>query len=206
MALMKRKISDDIPYERRNNVRSVDDLLAQLDEPDASVRRKAARDLRQQRGVAHQLVAHLRKESSPSVRAALFDALAENPDNETAQALISLLHSEDAGLRNGAVETLHLIPDLIGPHMQRLLADDDSDIRLFALDILRTLPHRDAPSWLLEVIRNDDHVNVVSVAVDRLADLGDCSMADDLLALKQRFASEPFIGFSVDSALSRLEA
>jgi len=180
--------------------------LAQLDDSDASIRRKAARDLRSQQGVAAALVAHLRKESSPSVRAALFDALSENPDAHTASALISLLRSEDAALRNGAVETLHLIPDSVGPHMQALLDDPDSDVRLFALDILRTLPHKDAPSWLLSVIRKDEHVNVIAVAIDRLADLGNADMAGELEAVKVRFCDEPFIAFSVDSALSRLEA
>jgi len=191
---------------RRTATRSVDDLLAQLDDPDAGIRRKAVRDLRSEQGVANRLLECLRKESSPSVRAAVFDALGENPDEEAVQALINLLRSEDASLRNGAVETLHLMPEMIAPHMQALLADDDSDIRLFALDLLRTMPHREAPAWLLEVLHRDNHVNVISIAIDRLADLGDAEMKADLLAVKARFPDEPFIAFAVDSALHRLEA
>jgi len=206
MALVKKKMTTEPGNNRRTASRTTEDLLAQLSDREASIRRKAARDLRQVQGISHHLVSCLRQEVSPSVRAAMFDALGENADDSTVIELISLLRSEDAGLRNGAVETLHLLPDLIGPHMPDLLADPDSDVRLFGLDILRTLPHRDAPGWLLDVLRLDGHVNVIAVAIDRLADLGDAAMRDNLLEVKIRFANEPFIVFSVDSALTRLEA
>ncbi len=206
MGLIKKQEIETVVGERRTSSRSKNDLMNQLSDPDSGVRRKAARDLRQVRGVGKQLVDCLRNESSPSVRAALFDALTEGIDGETVVALISLLRSEDAALRNGAVEALHLVPDQVGPYMQDLLADEDSDIRLFALDILRTLPHSQAPDWLLEVLRKDAHVNVIAVAIDRLADLGNADMRDDLLEVKMRFVNEPFISFAVDSALHRLEA
>jgi len=206
VALIRREHTHDDHANRRTTKRSVEDLLAQLDDADASIRRKAVRDLRSEWGVANRLLECLRKETSPSVRAAIFDALGENPDEEAVQALIALLRSEDASFRNGAVETLHLMPDMIAPHMESLLQDPDSDVRLFALDLLRTLPHKDAPKWLLEVLNRDVHVNVISIAIDRLADLGDAGMKDDLLAVKARFSDEPFIAFAVDSALRRLEA
>jgi HEAT repeat protein len=172
---------------------------------DDSARRRAALELSRFPESAEILCAALIGEGQAAVREAILTALIRINNGASVRGLLPLLGSEDVALRNGVVEALQQMPAHVGPHMQELLADTDSDIRIFALDVLQSLCHPDAPAWLAALILTEKHVNVCAVAVDRLAEVGTPGMIPALQALAARFADEPFIQFAVQAAIARIK-
>ena len=115
-----------------------------------------------------------------------------------------LLGSEDANLRNGAIEALQQMPDEVAPHVEAMLADPDSDVRIFAVDVLSALPHPMVPEWLRRVVTLDPHVNVCAAALDALAEAGQPEVIPALEELADRFSDVAFIQFAVDAAIRRI--
>ncbi len=206
MALVKRtedRTAPSKPHIRKYD-RDLQGLLAQLQDEQVKARRWAARDLAAHPEAVGALCDRLQAEPDPTVREAIFGSLLTIGTDAVAEGLIPLLRSEDAGLRNGAVEILRQLPDAVGHRIAALLADPDPDVRIFAVDILRDLAHPEAPAWLLAVVETDEHVNVVTTAIDRLAEVGTPDMAPAIQGVKDRFPGEPFVGFAVDTALKRI--
>ncbi|MGE5476793.1 MAG: HEAT repeat domain-containing protein [Bacteroidales bacterium] len=179
-------------------------LLADLAAGESGIRRAAARELAQHPEAAMALCDRLAVETSPSVRAVLFTSLIKLQTPDVAARLAEHLRSDDAQLRNGAIEALQEMPVAIAPHLRRLLADDDSDVRIFAVNILGALRHANAPEWLAEVVRAETHVNVCAAAVDALAEVGGLEAVDALEALRTRFPAEAFMTFAIDTAIRRI--
>ena len=146
----------------------------------------------------------LEVEASPSVRAVLFTTLIQLQSPDVAARLADLLRSDDVPLRNAAIEALQEMPDAVAPHFERLLADDDSDVRIFAVNILATLRHARASEWLIDVMRTDPHVNVCAAAVDGLTEVGGPEALPDLEDLRHRFAGNAFMEFAIDAAMRRI--
>ncbi|MBB5875301.1 HEAT repeat domain-containing protein [Xanthomonas sp. 3498] len=182
------------------------DLLAQLAADSAAQRRTAARGLQAHPDAAAALVAQLQNESSPSVREAILLTLAHLRDSVALQGLVDCLRSEDAALRNEAIAAMQQLPEEVAPLMSQLLTDPDSDVRIFAVNILESLRHPEIEEWLLQVIEQDAHSNVCATAVDLLGEVGSARARGPLQRLKQRFPDDPFIRFAADLALQRLEA
>lgn len=179
---------------------------ARLQADSVAERRQAARDLADQPQTSLLLGTRLIEEADPSVRDALFGSMAHHASDAAAAALIPLLRSEDAGLRNGAIETLAAMPEAVAPRMLSLLRDADPDVRIFAVNLLVDLQHPEVASWLVDVLAREDQVNVVAAAVDVLAEVGGPEHHPVLRALNLRFPDDPFIAFAVDMAISRSEA
>jgi HEAT repeat protein len=184
--------------------RSPDQLLAELADEQASVRRNASRDLASHPSAAMALCDRLLVETSPSVRAVLFTSLISIQTEEVAGRLAALLRSEDVALRNAAIEALQEMPDALAPHVESLLADPDSDVRIMTVNILSVLRHEQAPSWLISVVRNDPHINVCAAALDGLAEVGRPDMIKDVEDLRIRFSDSEFIGFAIATAIRRM--
>ena len=191
--------------EKRQTGRDYAGLLTELDSRDPMKRRWAARDLAAWPEAVEALLAALPRENEHPVREAIFDSLSSIGGEDVVAGLIPLLRSEDAALRNGAIEVLQSMPADVAPHIIELLNDRDSDVRIFAIDILQQLAHPRTPEWLLSVLKDESHVNVVATAVDRLAEVGTPDMLPDLQAIKQRFPDEPYLGFAVDMVIRRIE-
>jgi len=180
------------------------DLLTELCTGHAADRRAAARHLAAHPSASDKLVSALLAEPDHPVREAIFSSLQEIGGEGVVGGLLPLLRSEEADIRNGAIEVLCSMPDGVASHMVSLLNDQDSDVRIFAIDILQVLAHSETPKWLLSVLKDEQHVNVVATAVDRLAEVGTPEMIPDLEAMKQRFADEPYLTFAVDTAIRRI--
>lgn len=206
MALVKAGQPRPDHPDRRQEARDPDSLVRQLADADPGVRRWAARDLADHPDRAAALGDRLDREADASVREALLTGLMTIGTDEAARPLIRLLRSEDASLRNGAIEALQQMPDATTAHLGALLADGDSDVRIFAINILQSLRHPQAAQWLHAVIRDEDHINVLASAVDVLAEIGTPAMVADLAVLKGRFPDEPFLHFAVDLAIRRIGA
>jgi HEAT repeat protein len=192
------------PVEAREYPRHLPGLVAQLADADAGVRRWAARDLALHPQAAGALCERLGQEPDASVRAVLFSSAARLGGAAVAQAMVLLLRSEDPGLRNGAIEVLASLPDAVAPQIDRLLSDDDSDVRIFAVNLLGDLHHPNVPHWLAQVLMHDPQVNVVGAALEVLAEVGVTESLPALRAAKARFADDGYIGFSADLAIARI--
>jgi len=179
-------------------------LPSDLDSPEPGLRRAAVRELALHQDAAMVLCDHLDIENAPSVRAVIMTALIRMQTPEIAARLAALLRSDDAPLRNAAIEALQEMPACAAPHLRSLLSDPDSDVRIFAVNIMGALRHTAVPGWLCDVIRTEPHVNVCAAAVDALAEIGDVEALGDLEALRHRFASDAFMSFAIDTAIRRI--
>lgn len=179
-------------------------VLIDLASPDASIRRGAARSLAAHPDGAMAACDQLEKENSPSVRAVLFTTLIHLQTPEVAVRLAELLRSDDTPLRNAAIEALQEMPEAAATVLQSLLKDKNSDVRIFAVNVISALRHPQAPEWLGRVIRTDEHINVCGAAVDGLAEIGESEALDDLEELRCRFKDNAFMNFAIDAAISRI--
>lgn len=190
----------------REFARDMPGLLKALKSGDSEQRRWAARDLAAHPACADTLGAQLAAERDPSVREALFTSLARHANAAAVNALLPLLRSEDAGLRNGAIETLAAMPEEAGPRIAALLRDADADVRIFTVNLLGELKHEQVLPWLVGVLEHDAAVNVVAAAIDVLAEVGGAGQLHALNAAARRFPGEPFVGFAAEVAAERIRA
>jgi len=208
MGLIKAKIAEH-SYQDSAEFWQAEDLpmlLEGLRSPqDEELRRMSARDLENYPEAVPELLSQLEIEHCSSVSDAILIALARIGNTEAVQGILPFLRSEDASLRNAAIEVLKDLPDTVAPHMEALLCDSDPDVRIFAVNILESLRHPKVVEWLLEVIESDEHVNVCATALDLLAEVGDEACLDGLQQLKTRFPHEPYLRFAVDTAMVRIK-
>jgi HEAT repeat protein len=190
--------------DERAAPRDLDGLIRELDDVDSAARRWAARDLAGHPGASAALITRLQREIEVSVREVILTALMRIADPTAIIGLVACLRSEDANLRNEAIEAMKSLPVEVAPIMRGLLADSDPDVRIFAINILESLRHPDVESWLIEVIEQEPMVNVCGTAVDLLSEVGSGASHDALEALKVRFAAEPYIQFAASLALKRI--
>jgi len=192
--------------EPRDYARDGEGLLDQLADPDVSTRRWAARDIADHPQLARALCDRLAQEGDVSVREVMFTTLGQIGGTAVVQGLLPLLRSEDANLRNGAIETLAGMPNDVGPSIDLLLQDNDVDVRIFTVNLLGDLRHPRLPEWLALVLKGDAHVNVVAAALEVTAEVGGGPLLPAVKAARTRFADDPFIGFAADLAQQRIEA
>ncbi len=207
MALKKNNDSaakERTTHKRRFN-RDYDGLLCQLGSEVSSERRWAARDLAKYPEAVSALLKALSDEWEHDVREALFDTLQQIGGEDVISGMISLLRAESAELRNGAIEVMQSMPTAIADHIMELLNDRDSDVRIFAIDILQVLAHPQTPEWLISVLKDETHINVIATAVDRIAEVGTLEMLPEIEDIKLRFPDEPYLAFAVDTAIKRIK-
>lgn len=151
------------------------------------------------------LLARLAREEEVAVREAIFTALAGIGGAAVAEGMIALLRSEDAGLRNGAVEVLQLLPEPTAARIETMLADADADVRILALNVVGSLPRAEAPRWLCRVLAEDPDPRVCGTAVDALAEAGGPEAVEPLRQVARRFADDPYIAFAAKLAIRRIQ-
>ncbi|MEB0133717.1 HEAT repeat domain-containing protein [Actimicrobium sp. CCC2.4] len=179
-------------------------LIAQLDDADPATRRWAARDLLVFPAATAALVARLKREDDRSVREFILTSLTRLGDEIAVAGLVEWLRSEDAVMRNEAIEAMKALPDEVAPIMGGLLSDPDPDVRIMAVNVLESLRHPHVEDWLIDVIDNDSVINVCGTAVDLLGEVGSPAARASLLRLRERFPAEPYIRFATDLALKRI--
>jgi HEAT repeat protein len=204
MPLIKKKDIAAVDQEDRKNTRECAALIDSLTDSSATTRRWAARDLVNCPNAAIVLVDHLKCEPELSVREVILSTLTQLGDAAAVAGLVDCLRSEDAALRNEAVEAMKQLPDEVAPMMQGLLTDSDPDVRIFTVNILESLCHPDVEAWLIEVISTDPHINVCATAVDLLSEVGTQAALAPLALLKSRFLADPYIQFAANLALRRI--
>jgi HEAT repeat protein len=204
MAFIKNQQAEPVTEDERKLPRDCVNLVRELENADPLVRRWAARDLADCPEAAADLVARLPRESEASVREIIFSTLTGLGNEIAVAGLVQCLRSEDAALRNEAIEGMKQLPDEVALIVRGLLADPDADVRIFTVNILESLRHPNVESWLIEVIERDPQVNVCATAVDLLGEVGSLESQEPLKRLKARFTDEPYIQFAADLALKRI--
>lgn len=204
MPIVKQTTTEQVETDERKQARDCLSLVAQLADPNPTARRWAARDLLACPGASDALAARLTLEDDPSVREIILTTLTRFGDEVAVEVLVDCLRSEDVVLRNEAIEAMKHLPDEVAPIMHALLADQDSDVRIFAVNILESLRHPQVEEWLINVIEKELHLNVCGAAVDLLCETGTPRSLDALLRLKQRFPGEPYIQFAADLAIKHI--
>ncbi len=206
MAFIKKHTVEPVAADERKQARDCASLVAELENADPKARRWAARDLTDCSDASAMLVNRLQRENDVSVREVILTALTALGDEIAVAGLVDCLRSEDAGLRNEAIEAMKQLPDEVALIMRALLADTSPDVRIFAVNILESLRHPEVESWLISVIEEDSQLNVCATAVDLLGEVGSAAAQAPLLRLKARYADEPYIQFAADLALQRIAA
>lgn len=180
--------------------------LEQLNAEQAQQRRQAVLALAEYPNAVSALMQLLSHENDLTVQEAIFTTLSLIGTSEVVQALMPLLASENAYLRNNAAEVLQQLPAQIATYIPELLSNKNPDVRILAINILANLKHPDAPHWLKDIIERDTHINVCATAVDLLTELGSTETIPALEGLSKRFPDEPFIQFAVTTAINRIQA
>jgi HEAT repeat protein len=179
-------------------------LLAQLREDSAVSRRLAARDLAKFPEASHSLAERLEEEGDAAVREALITSLAGLADDTAVLALIDCLRSEDAALRNDAIEGLKSAgrrhPELIHDALQ----DTDPDVRTLAVGVLESLRHPEVEQWLIDLLEQETQLNVCACAVDLLCEIGSERTIFALECCRERFPGEAYLHFAIELAIQRL--
>jgi HEAT repeat protein len=204
MGLRKTALEPLREIVERDPPRNLPGMLSQLQADQAEQRRWAARDLAAEPEAAAALGERLAVEPDASVREALFTSLATIASPAAAQAVLPLLRSEDASLRNGAIEALAQMPRAAAPLIGALLCDADPDVRIFTVNLLGDLRHEQVSAWLSQVLAVEQQPNVVAAALDVLAEVGGEEHAEPLARIGQRFPDDPFIPFAAELALQRI--
>lgn len=208
MALRKPQPAPDVPSDAQPDARllprDIAGLLQQLHDADPSVRRWAVRDLAHEPEARWALCQALEAESDHTVRTAICTALEQLGGDIVVTRLIALLRSDDTHLRNAAIEVLKQLPEDMAPQMQAILHDPDSDVRIFAVDVLESLRHPDVETWLLDVVAHDPHVNVVASALNVLAEVGTEATLAVIDAVPARFSDDPYVCFAVAAVKKRI--
>ncbi|MEU4621488.1 HEAT repeat domain-containing protein [Actinoplanes sp. NPDC023801] len=204
MGLVRKKAPQDPPEEVLPDRTSPETLLSQLDDPDADCRREAALGLANVPEAVHDLLARVGTEDDPRVLESILTTLAAHDTEEVAGSLAVHLASDEAGLRTAVAAALATMPSSVPAVLPGLLAAPDHDVRVMTAMVLADLQHPEAHAWLVRMICEDPHPNVVTGAIDALLP---SATADDIPLLTdavERFPDDPFLRFTVKSALPRL--
>lgn len=118
-------------------------------------------------------------------------------------AVVPLLRSEDASVRNSAMDILREIGADDMKAMSTLIRDEDADVRIFVADILGSSRQRVAVSILADALLNDPEVNVRYQAGVSLGALG-FPEADK--PLSKALEDEEWVQFAAIEGLARLRA
>ena len=181
-------------------------LVFDLEHADAGRRWRAVRALAGEAGLGDTLAARLTEEHDVAVRAGLFTALTAIGGAPAAERLAPFLRSPDAALRGGAIEALKQLRAAAIPVVDALLADDDADTRLLAVEVTRAWPEADSVQRLTAILARDAAVNVCAAAVDVASELTDVALLGPLAALRARFPGQDFILFAAEVARARIQA
>jgi len=193
------------PTERSPPTVEQDAMLGLL-APQADARWSAARAAAGLPGGVVALGDALAVEADARVREAIFTSLSRAATAEAVGVVAPYVHSQDAGLRTAALDALRAMPDAVRPHLARMLADPDPDVRLLSCEIARALPKDEASALMCELIGREPLGNVCAAAVEVLAETAGPEASSALAQCAARFAGDPFLAFAIKVVMQRAAA
>lgn len=147
------------------------------------------------------VLAELLKSSNLGIQEAADQALRKIGGKSTVEAVIPLLRSDDAPVRNLSMDILREVGEQDLTSLMGLLHGDDPDIRIFASDILGSTSSLTAVAPLGEALLKDPEVNVRYQAAVSLGELGHKEAAR---YLNKALDDEEWVQFSVIEALAKI--
>ncbi len=136
------------------------------------------------------------------VRKEAVDALlAATVSTEIIEDFVRLLESDNAGLRNSAVEALERLGVRAMPVLCRHVSDDDHDVRKFVVDILGSIGDAEAVPLLIKAL-DDADPNVCAAAAENLGKIGNVQAVPHLLQALGK--SDIWLRYTVLEALSKI--
>ena len=136
----------------------------------------------------------------------MFTSLARIDSTESVDELLSLLRSDNAHLRTGALDALGIMIGNRRELLARLLNDGDADVRILSCELARSLPSEAATSLLCTLLADEQQINVCAAAIDVLAEVGGPEALETLARCAQKFRETPFLSFSIKIATDRINA
>lgn len=184
-------------------VEKIEALAEQLRSADEETRRLAVVGLSGYPvGVAKDYLLAALGDASWRVRKATVDALLAAAFNaEIIEELVVLLASDNAGLRNSAVETLERLGDRAVPVLLRHVTDDDHDVRKFVIDILGSIGDAEAVPFLVNAL-DDPEPNVYAAAAENLGKIGNAQAVPHLLQALGK--NDIWLRYTILEALSKI--
>ncbi|MDL2316613.1 HEAT repeat domain-containing protein [Desulfovibrio sp. OttesenSCG-928-A18] len=140
--------------------------------------------------------------SNIGVQEAVDRALRKIGGPEVVHAVIPLLRSEDAAVRNLSMDLLRALGSTDLPALLDLLHDDDADIRIFASDILGSVGTALAVPALCHALLHDPEVNVRYQAA---VSLGNLAFAESAPCLNKALQDEEWVQFATIEALTKVK-
>ncbi len=178
-------------------------ILEALRSSDAGARRLACEDIGGLRE-AGEFVPHLVEalsDTDPGVAEAAMNALMETGGTDVVRAVVPLLRSSDAGLRNRAIEILTRAGTVATGPVSAMLHDPDDDVVKFAVDILAGIEDP-APAGEVAGLLTHPNPNVRGAVALYMGRARPEGAADHIMtALKD---PEPWVRFSAVEALGFL--
>ena len=205
MGLRKKPLQSVAPAEplAEERVRSQAELLAALRAGSPADRRVAARDLAAHPDAAEELVAQLAVESDRAVREMIGTSLVAIGSPQTPALVAPLLRADDATLRNDAREALLLLPGA-EEVARTLLADEEPEVRMFAVEILAARLGAEAGDEIAELLEKEADVNVSGLVCEKLGEIGGVRHIDALQSVRERVDPDGFLAFVVEDVTERI--
>lgn len=144
----------------------------------------------------------LLKSSNLGVQEAAEQALRLIGGSITVRSMAPLLHSDDAPVRNLAMDILRHTGNQDFRTLVDLLHDEDADIRIFATDILGSTANVLAVAPLCECLLKDPEVNVRYQAA---VSLGNLALSEAAKCLNKALEDEEWVQFAVIEAMAKIK-
>jgi HEAT repeat protein len=148
------------------------------------------------------LAGHLQS-SNLGVQEAVDQALRRIGGPQTVNAIVALLRSDEAPVRNLSMDILREIGREDFVLLTKLLRDEDHDIRIFAADILGSTNNLLAVDPLCEALLKDPEVNVRYQAA---VSLGELAFSEAATCLNKAMLDDEWVQFAVIEALTKIRA
>lgn len=116
------------------------------------------------------------------------------------EAVMELLKVHNAYIRNLGITILQDYGDAIKYYIVKFLIGDDSDLRIFAINVLGDVNFAESREMLVELLERETEINVAMTAVDYMAEIGEEADIPLLESLKERF-NDFYVTFAVDNAV-----
>ena len=124
--------------------------------------------------------------------------------NAPIDEILELLNSCDAYVRNLAITVLRDYGDSIKYYIVKYLIGDDSDLRIFAINVLGDVSFSESREMMIELLESEKDLNVAMTAVDYLGEVGEEADIPLLESLKERFESDFYVVFAVDNTIKSI--
>ena len=122
---------------------------------------------------------------------------------EDFEEMFEMLKSDNAYLRNAAIEFLKTYGNEAKKFLEELMESKDRDIRIFAMNILGDVKFEDSVDMLRRFILKEQDINALVTAVDYLGEVGNQDDIKLLDALKKEI-NDPYVHFAIDLASKRI--